>query len=141
MKCRIIELALKEYQTTEIVGPKHNPRILQYAQAIGHPEVKDDETPWCSIFANYICMQAGYLYSGQLNARSWLNVGKPTTTPEMGDIVIFWRNSLNSGDGHVGFFIKQDEKGIHVLGGNENNMVTIMPYSSSQLLGYRNVSK
>lgn len=141
MKCRIIELALKEFAVTEIVGKNHNARILQYSKAIGHPEVKDDETAWCSIFANYICMQAGYLFTGRLNARSWLDIGKPTSQPEMGDIVVFWRNDPKSGEGHVGFFIKQDEKGIHVLGGNENNMVTIIPYSPSKLLGYRDVSK
>ena len=40
-------LALQEYGTKEIVGPKHNPEVLKYFHEAGFPQINDDETSWC----------------------------------------------------------------------------------------------
>ena len=65
---RIIDIALGEYGVKEIVGGKHNERILQYFKEIGHEWVKDDETAWCSAFANWVVKTYGEKGSGELNA-------------------------------------------------------------------------
>ena len=131
-----INIALGEYGTKEIVGNKHNPEVLKYFQETGHEWVKDDETAWCSAFANWVAKEAGCEYSVELNARSWLEVGEKTECPKIGDIVVFWRESPKSWKGHVGFFIKETKDYIWVLGGNQNNEVNIKPYAKERVLSY-----
>lgn len=126
--------AFGEYGVSETNNPK---RVIEYSQEIGHTEVHDTATAWCSIFANWVCMKAGLPRSNALNARSWLTVGTQTVTPMLGDIAVFWRDSIESGLGHVGFYIAQDATHIFVLGGNEGNAVSLQPYLKSHLLEFR----
>lgn len=136
----LIERALQEYGITEYAGAKHHPRILEYFAMIGHKYVKTDETAWCCAFVNFIAKIGGYEYSDKLYARSWLHFGKRSThAPQLGDIVVFWREKRSGWKGHVGFFIRysDDGKQIYVLGGNQNNSVCIKPYPTSRLLGVR----
>ena len=138
MNCAL-EIALANYGTKEVVGIRHNEKVLEYFRESGHSWVKDDETAWCSAFANYCALLAGYKTSGKLDARSWLKVGKEVENAELGDIVVFWRSKKTSWKGHVAFYIREDETHIWVLGGNQNNEVNIKPYLKSRLLGYRNI--
>jgi len=133
----VIKLALHEYGVKEISGPHHNPQILKYFEYIGQSWVKDDETSWCSAFANFIAKKAGLEHSGKLDARSWLKVGEETDSPNVGDIVVLWRDSKTSWKGHVGFFVNADKERIYILGGNQNNRVCIMAYPIDRLLSYR----
>lgn len=137
MRTKILDIALNEIGVKEIVGKQHNPRVLNYFSEIGHSWVKDDETAWCSAFANWVHLKAGVEKSGKLNARSWLNVGVQISNPVKGDIVVFWRESPNSWKGHVAFFIRETPNWIYVLGGNQNNQVKISAYPKQRLLQYR----
>ncbi|WP_452223653.1 C40 family peptidase [Lacinutrix chionoecetis] len=135
----IITIATKEIGVTEIPGPQHSARVLTYASEAGFSTIKDDETPWCSVFMNWVALKAGLETTNLANARSWLNVGIPVINPEPGDIVIFWREDPNSYKGHVGLFMgySQDNSRIYTLGGNQSNMVSQSAYSAAQLLGFR----
>lgn len=139
MKTQPINIALSQYGVTETVGIQHNPVILNYFEAIGHTWVTTDETAWCSAFVNWVALKANVERSKKLNARSWLQVGTPTTTPQLNDVVVFWRERKTSWKGHVGFFISysEDRKDIYVLGGNQNNQVNIKKYPACRLLGFR----
>ncbi len=139
---KLIEIALSQYGVKEITGASHNPTVVQYFREIGHSWVKNDETAWCSAFANWVVKQAGLKGSGRLDARSWLLVGEKTDTPQLGDIVVFWREKPTSWKGHVGFYIghSENQSMIYTLGGNQDNMVCIHPYDSSRLLGYQRLS-
>ena len=139
---KLIQIALSQYGVTEIKGTRHNPTIVGYSHEIGYSGIISDETAWCSIFMNWCAKQAGLIRSGKLNARSWLEVGATTTTPEVGDVVIFWRESPKSWKGHVGIYINHssDGKYIYCLGGNQGNMVCIKAYPANQLLGYRRLT-
>lgn len=96
------------------------------------------ETAWCAAFINSVLAQSGFDGTGQLNARSFENWGTAVETPAEGDVVVFWRESPESGKGHVGFFKGYDENGnILVLGGNQDDSVSVTSYSSSRLLGFR----
>ena len=106
---KLIEIALSQYGVKEITGASHNPTVVQYFREIGHSWVKNDETAWCSAFANWVVKQAGLKGSGRLDARSWLLVGEKTDTPQLGDIVVFWREKPTSWKGHVGFYIGHSE--------------------------------
>ena len=94
MKTEIIDIALDEFGTREIVGKEDNPEVLKYFDGTGFDgKALKDETAWCAAFANWVLLKAGFQGSGKLNARSFLKVGEATETPEKGDIVVLWRNS------------------------------------------------
>jgi uncharacterized protein (TIGR02594 family) len=133
------EIALLEYDTAEIIGAQNNPKILEYSKEIGATWVTNDETPWCAIFIQWCLKQAKKQYSYHANARHFLNYGIKTDRPELGDIVVLWRDSPTATTGHVGFFIKENEKTVWLLGGNQNNKVNITPFSKSQVLDYRKI--
>jgi len=90
----LLEIAHSQYGVTEIIGTKHNPTIVHYFKEIGHRWVKNDETAWCSAFANWVALKAGKKGSGKLNARSWLNVGRVIGKPQLGDVVVLVQNLL-----------------------------------------------
>lgn len=140
---KLIKIAVNELGQKEISGSTHNIAIINYAEQSGFEWINDDETPWCSIFANWCALQAGLKGSGKANARSWLLVGiKVDHAPEPGDIVIFWRESPDSWKGHVGFFFgySKDQSRVYCLGGNQGNQVSISAYPSSTVLGIRRLS-
>lgn len=138
----LLSAGLAEYGIRELPRKEHNKRILEYFADIGHEWVKDDETAWCSAFINYIAKNTGYPYTGKLNARSWLKLGKSVIdAPKIGDLVIFWRESPQSWKGHVGLFIRSGKSNIFVLGGNQSNAVNIKPYRKDRLLDIRRLNK
>jgi uncharacterized protein (TIGR02594 family) len=136
---KLIKTAINEIGVIEVFGKEHNKRILQYFTDIGYNWVKEDETAWCSAFINWCALQCGLERSEQLNARSWLDIGEKINDPEIGDIVIFWREKPDSWKGHVGLFFGYDKGGTHinVYGGNQSNMTCFKYYPINQLLGYR----
>jgi len=136
----MLKTALSQYGIKEIVGSEHNQRIVEYAKACGWTWIKDDETPWCSIFMNWAALTSGYERSGKPDARSWLKIGTEITIPETGDIVVFKRGN-SDWQGHVGLFISEEGEYINVLGGNQSDSVRIAKYAKADLLGYRKLKK
>lgn len=132
------EYAWTFYGEEELYGASHNNVIVSFWNGI-LDWVKDDETPWCSAFMNHTHLSTGYKYTGKANARSWLDLDSKVKDPKPGDIAIFWRNKPNSWQGHVGFFLRYNpsKSKILVYGGNQNNKLAPMWYSSNRLLGFR----
>lgn len=133
----ILLIAFSQIGEREEPGAIHNNRILQYFEDIGYKWVRDDETAWCSAFANWVAQNAHLPKSGKLNARSWLTIGNEVDDPEPGDVVVFWRESPTSWKGHVAFYISEDEENIMVLGGNQGNEVNISSYPKIRVLSFR----
>jgi len=129
------EIALDLYGLKETEGPNSNPEVDKFFKQLGFD--LDDSYAWCSAFMNYCQKNAGNPYEGKLNAKSWLDWGTPTTTPFVGDVVVFHRGDPNSWKGHVGFFIARRNGVIYTLGGNQANQVKISAYAESRLAGYR----
>jgi uncharacterized protein (TIGR02594 family) len=139
----LLKIAASQLGQKEISGPQHNPVIVDYAIEAGFTWVNDDETPWCSIFINWVAKNAGLQTSNKLNARSWLLVGlNVDNSPEPGDIVIFWRESPDSWKGHVGIFFgfSANGKRVYCLGGNQGNQVSVSAYSKDNVLGFRRLA-
>lgn len=138
----LLSVAINEIGVKEIKGTRHSKRILEYAETSGFAWVNDDETPWCSIFMNWVAKKAGLKQSGSASARSWLNVGEAINTPEPGDVVIYYRGDINSWKGHVGIFMGYSANGdrIYTLGGNQMDSVCITAYSAEKLLGFRRLN-
>ena len=124
-----------EIGVKEIVGKKHNPRVVDYFKRAGHPEVKDDETAWCAVFACAMLEDAGYRSPKSAWARDFLKWGEKIDIPVPGCIVVFRRGD----GGHVGFYVEhnEDRSKIKVLGGNQSNAVNYSYYNAHDLLGYR----
>ena len=141
-RMNLILTALKYYGLFEIDGPISNKTILGWIQKF-FPRANDDsKVAWCSIFMHQITQESGYKIprDGQSGlARSWLKHGSPITLDEaqVGDIVIFWRGSLDSSFGHVALYVNDRGNGIRVLGGNQSNGVNIRTYPKSRILGIR----
>lgn len=129
-------IAYAELGTREVVGSGDHPRIVEYLQSttLKAPYSANDETPWCSAFANWCVEQAGYAGTDSAWARSWLNWGRRADAPATGCITVFERNVTS---GHVAFFVSRAESRIKVLGGNQSDAVSIAEYPAAKLLGYR----
>ena len=128
----------QSYQgTKEIPGAKHNPVILSFFDSVGAGWVKNDETAWCAAFVGACLEEVGVKSTGSLAARSYMDWGKSTTSPRYGDVCVFWRGNKNGWQGHVAFYVKDDDKYVYVLGGNQRNSVNVSRYPKSRLLGYR----
>jgi uncharacterized protein (TIGR02594 family) len=127
----------------EVAGAAANPRILEYFKATdlaNNPLANSDETPWCSAFVNWCLHEAGIQGTRKANARSWLKWGQPTNAPTYGTICVFWRSFPQSANGHVGFYVDSRGADIWVLGGNQNNSVSIARYPRARLLSFRTPS-
>ena len=131
-----LTLAREEIGTRERAGKAINPTIKSYYEAAGHPYIKDDAVPWCAAFVGAMLVRAGLKGTGALTARSYLTWGKPLTKPVPGAVMIFRRGN-SEWQGHVAFFVDQDETHYHVLGGNQRDAVNIAKYPKSDLLGIR----
>lgn len=138
----IVEIALAEYGIHSTPGADTTPRILEYLRVAGlSADIKDDETAWCGTFASYCAATAGYtLPKDNAGARSWLNFGTATTTPRLGDIVVFWRESPDSWKGHVAIYVTSRDGSVWVLGGNQGGQVSIVALPTERVLGYRRPS-
>ncbi len=138
----LLNSAMHEAGTTEARGSISNERILQYAKESGFENYNSDSIPWCSVFMNWIAMKAGYERTNKANARSWLSVGNSVEQPEPGDVVIFWRESINSWKGHVGLFVgySRDLTRVYCLGGNQNDQVGISAYGNDRVIGFRRLN-
>ncbi len=118
-----ISVAEGENGVKEIEGSKHNPRVIEYHSTTG--KFKDDETPWCASFANWVMKQAGQPITGSAAALSWAKYGKKIAKPAYGSIAVF---DYGGGKGHVGFVVGVDGSKIQVLGGNQGNMVKVSSF-------------
>jgi len=103
-------------------------------------------TEWCAAFVNAVLeeseIESNNDHKYPLTARAFLDWGEKVSRDDIasGDLVVFPRG--NQGwQGHVGFYLKtQVINGVEyylILGGNQDNKVSIVPYRASSALGIR----
>jgi len=143
MNDQLIKIALSQYGIAEFPGDEHNPEILKWFHETGHTWVSEDETPSCSAFVNWCAMKAGLDAGTSLVARDGLKVGIPIKREDLilGDVVFFWRESIDSWKGHKAFFIRDAGKNLWVFGANQSNRTQISAYRQERVLGYRRLRK
>lgn len=144
----IFDLAQRFVGTKEIAGAVDNPAIMAMLK-LDNAWPSNDEVPWCSGFANYICWLARAPRSKDLRARSWLSVGAGILLEdaEQGDIVVFKRGKgeqpgpeIIDAPGHVGFYAGFGFGLVEVLGGNQGDQVKISRYPVDKLLSVRRIA-
>ena len=142
---------------THIVLSNDNPALkaaqyLNYTEVTHRQELKEfigvdpKRTEWCAAFVNAVLEESdipsnnNHMYP--LTARAFLDWGQKIHKDNIkpGDIVIFPRGD-RGWQGHVGFYLKtQTINGVDyylILGGNQRNKVSIVPYRASRALGIR----
>lgn len=136
---RLLVSALQTYGTVETPGPQNNPAILAWAKKAGLSSIyKRDSDAWCGLWMAYTALQAGWhLPPNPLGAQSWLLFGNRAKRPMLGDVLVFWRESPKSWKGHVGIYVGEDAESYHVLGGNQQDSVSIARVAKSRLLQAR----
>lgn len=128
-----IDEAKKHIGLKEIKGLNDNPLILTWWISFGLKWL--NKQAWCGLFVGHCIRVAGYPMPKHLyRAKDWLTWGVDVHTPCYGCVVVFNR----VGGGHVGFCVGKDTQGrLMVLGGNQNNMVSIAPFTLDRVSGYR----
>jgi len=139
--CPWMEHAFKEMGQHRYAGPENSPWVLEYLSQVG--SFADDETSWCSAFANWCMKRAGIQGSGKPNAKSWLiwGTGIAQSTPCFGCVAVFTRPP-GGWRGHVTFVVGDVAGDLRCLGGNQTvgahkSSVCIKTYPRSRLLGLR----
>jgi len=129
-----IDEAERHIGLKEIVGKETNLTIKSWLSNL-RAWWSDDDTPWCGTFAAHCMKFAGYpIPKHWYRAKDWLSWGHSVIEPVYGCVAVFTRD----GGGHVGFVVGKDSLGrIMVLGGNQDNAVSIKPFDKSRVAGYR----
>lgn len=141
LQCEVLpahlQEAMKFYGLKETPGSKHNPIIMGWASEI-NPAVKGwydaDEKAWCALFVGICLKRAGFEIPKSydaIRALSYKSFGVPLKSAELGAVLVFGR----SGGGHVGFYVGEDDKYFHVLGGNQKDEVNIMRLEKKRIEG------
>jgi uncharacterized protein (TIGR02594 family) len=138
-----MDIARRELGQAEVPGARnHNPRIVEYLRTVGLGG--GDETAWCSAFVNWVMTQAGFQGTRSGAARSWIRWGASHSSCDYGAIAVFRRDN-SSWKGHVGFLVSATTTHIRLLGGNQQDAVSVFDYpvngtlngTAYQLLGLR----
>jgi len=129
-----MDVAKKEIGVMEISGPGNNSRITEY-HSTTKLNAKNDETAWCSSFANWTLNQSGIKGTDSAAASSWLiwQGGTQLDKPAYGSIAV-----VGNPVTHVGFVAGQSDRGgIILLGGNQgpegSGSVNYSPFNPDSL--------
>jgi uncharacterized protein (TIGR02594 family) len=129
-----VAIARKLIGLQEIKGPEHAAEIVQMWKDIKRGGIKTDEVPWCAAFVGSCLERAGIRSSRFESAKSYLDWGVRLDGPVHGCVVVFAR----TGGGHVGFVVGIDSQSrLLVLGGNQNDEVSIRAFQWSRAVGFR----
>ena len=136
-KPQIMREMLDLYGVYEYAGEENNPMILEWAKEIKKYvgiEYLHDSTAWCGLIMGVCAHRAGLTPPRIcVRAKEWLKYGWAIDTPVTGSVLIFMRK----GGGHVGLYVAEDENHFHVLGGNQQDMVKIVPIRKERLISAR----
>lgn len=123
----------------EIPGPTHNNKLISLLNTASWWNGviwRDDEMPWCGGFVAACLVEVG-IDPVKIAARasSWAAWGANLRTSHVapGAVLVFQRE----GGGHVGFYVGEDARYFHVLGGNQSNAVSITRIAKSRIVACR----
>lgn len=120
---------------TEIPGEKSNKTIMGWATKLGGwiaSWYQNDDTPWCGLFIGNVIattLPKEPLPANPLGALNWKKFGAAGRIAR-GAILVFERK----GGGHVGIYVGEDRTHYHVLGGNQDNAVSIARVEKKRLV-------
>ncbi len=116
-------------------------------------DLAPDGSSWCAAFVSYCFANSGFTipfqYSvsarelfNQIKSKKWGYHRDSGITPEPGDIVIWWRGSPDSWQGHTGIVHHFRDGILHTIEGNRKSKVAGFSYNLKtmrKLLGFGRV--
>jgi uncharacterized protein (TIGR02594 family) len=144
------DIAQRFIGLAETPGVVHTPQVVAMLELVDR-RVRDDETPWCAAFVNYVAWLLNLPRANSLSARAWLKVGTsiPLEQARPGyDVVVLSRGeyappaTVLNAPGHVGFFAGffHAPDMVRVLGGNQKDQVCFADFPVSHVLGVRRLA-
>lgn len=127
-----VRIARGELGVREVAGAP-NERVNEYLASVGAPPGSD----WCAGFVQWVMEQSGIKGPGKPVARAWLHWGQSISQPRAGCVVVLWRVTPSSWQGHVALLLTEAPKTLVLLGGNQSKAVSIKRYPRDRLLGFR----
>jgi uncharacterized protein (TIGR02594 family) len=145
------------FERTVVEATEENPKIAIASRYMGFHErrqrrelrefmgVDPVRIDWCAAFVNSVLKELGIPGSESvsewpLTARSFLRWGQRVREPQVGDLVIFPRGT-EDWQGHVGFYYGSEYRNgrrfYQILGGNQNNAVTIQLFPARSAISIR----
>jgi uncharacterized protein (TIGR02594 family) len=129
-----VRTAYQEQGQAEIPGPDENARIIEYFNTVrAKRNYRDDIDDWASAFVEWSLNKNGIIGPKADDPFHWLQWGQYLARPRFGCIVILSFSGLR----HVGFFLREADQFILVLGGNQDDAVNIGRYKKSDVIAYR----
>jgi uncharacterized protein (TIGR02594 family) len=153
----VIEYISPEDRWVELIHAEHPTKISIASKYIGFHQkthrrelqefmdIDPESINWCAAFINAVLKEmdipgSDTVSEWPLTARSFLSWGIRVREPSIGDIVIFPRGK-ESWQGHVGFYYgteyRNGRKFYQILGGNQNNAVTIELFPARSAISIR----
>ncbi len=131
-----LQAARRELGIKEVRGTMNNPRIVWY-HSFSKLRAKNDEVPWCASFVNAMLETSGIRTPRSAAASSFASWGKECPLQD-GAVVVFGKADPDAGGtGHVAFCVGVEGDNVLVLGGNQNNAVTIAKRPKSRIVAVR----
>jgi uncharacterized protein (TIGR02594 family) len=135
-----LQEAFRLIGTREQPGAGSNEAIIGWAREINVLSYTDDDIPWCGLFVAHCIgsqLPRESLPNNPLGARQWEKFGHSEPAACLGAVMVFWRESRQSGKGHVGFYWAEDDGAYHILGGNQSDSVSVARLSKDRFLAAR----
>lgn len=119
---------------------RDNAELRKFLKSDGKTLGDPAKLPWCGDFVETciaVSLPREPLPVNPYLARNWQKFGQHSE-PGFGTVLVFWRTSkTKSTNGHVGFYVGEDDAHFYVLGGNQSNSVSIAKLDKGRLLSAR----
>lgn len=126
-------------ETRRVMGmheKRDNARLWDWLKSDGAQDLGDPaKQPWCGSLvqtAFLLSLPSEPVPENPFLALNWTKFGI-ACAPQVGAVLVFWRGSADSWQGHVGFYVGEDATHFHVLGGNQSDMVSVVRILKSRL--------
>lgn len=136
--------AINEATDGIVEEPNHDNKGPVIRRYIELAKAGREGDPYCAVAINAALEFNNIIGTRSAAARSfeWDDTGNfiKLKGPAYGAITVFWRGSLRSGTGHVGFYVGETENHIYTLGANQHDDFNESPFPkngvSFGLVGY-----
>lgn len=122
---------------------KSTGRVEQYHAATRGGRALDD-VPWCASFCCWVLEQSGVFSPRTKRASDFIAWGKDCREADgsmrfsTGAVIVFGKDDPDAaGSGHVAFVMGRSGQTLYVLGGNQQNAVTIAARSARNVVAVR----
>lgn len=143
-----IPVALGELGVLEDIRPGRSTARIEEYHAVTGAGVAPDDVPWCASFACWSLEQCGIKSTRSKTARAFATWGAPCVRTSkvaptrwrwtVGAVVVFGpRDADAGGSGHVGFLLGASGPDVWILGGNQQNRVSIAQRKAADVLAVR----